>query len=116
MAEKTIGPYVIKDLLGWGNYTAVYAAYHPHVQRHLAIKVVRDDFRHNPTIRGLLKREAMLLGSTQHYAIVPAHDSGEENGRWYYCMRYVKGESLQSRLERETGLPPGEVLKITGDF
>jgi tetratricopeptide (TPR) repeat protein len=61
-------------------------------------------------------REIRLTAELQHPGVVPILDSGalEQDGLRlpWYAMPYLEGESLRSRLNRETELPIDEALRI----
>ncbi|MBA3406239.1 MAG: serine/threonine-protein kinase, partial [Gemmatimonadaceae bacterium] len=48
----------------------------------------------------------------QHPHILPLLDSGEADGLLFYVMPYVAGESLRTRLERETQLAVDDAVRI----
>jgi TolB-like protein len=58
-------------------------------------------------------REIRIATGLTHPNILPAHDSGEVDGSFYYVMPYVDGESLRDRLNRERQLPVQEAIRIT---
>jgi serine/threonine-protein kinase len=59
------------------------------------------------------QREIHLAASLVHPHIVPVFDSGEVIGRLWYVMPYLRGESLQARLQREGRLRVPDALRIT---
>jgi serine/threonine-protein kinase len=80
-------------------------------QRLVALKVV------HPEIAASLgperfQREIRLAAVLQHPHILPLHDSGESDGRLWFTMPYVEGESLRERLNREPQLPLDVALRI----
>src|SRR5688572_13712249 len=56
--------------------------------------------------------EIRVTANLQHPNLLPLFDSGEAEGRLYYVMPYVEGESLRHRLSREKQLPVNEALRI----
>ena len=58
-------------------------------------------------------REIKIATGLTHPNILPAHDSGEVEGSFYYVMPFVDGESLRDRLARERQLPVQEAVRIT---
>jgi hypothetical protein len=57
-------------------------------------------------------REAKLAARLQQANIVPLLSAGEANGRPYYTMAYVRGQSLRSRLTSDDALPLPEATGI----
>src|SRR5512134_2297095 len=60
-------------------------------------------------------REIRLCARLQHPHILAVHDSGDADGRLWFAMPYVEGETLRSRLRRETQLPVDDALRIAGE-
>src|SRR5262249_34997448 len=56
--------------------------------------------------------EVELAARLQHPHILPVFDSGDTDGRLWYAMPYVAGESLRHRLAREVQLPVTEAVRI----
>ncbi len=101
MAEpEAIGRYRIEKELGQGGMSVVYLARDPYMKRRVAIKILP---RHYAAENGFLlrfQREAQVIASLEHPAIVPVHDFGEQDGQPYIVMRFMPGGSLADRLKR----------------
>lgn len=95
--------YEIKQYLGEGGMSAVYAAVDKVIKRDVALKILHRDL----LVRGkgsLLRfqREAQALGNLDHPNIVKIHHfDADENAQPYIVMDIVKGESLARRLSKE---------------
>ncbi len=102
MASQKIGRYEIKSQLGRGGMAMVYLAFDPRFKRDVAIKVLPREFLNDPSFRSRFDREAQIIASLEHAAIVPVYDFGEdeEAGQPYIVMRYMPGGSLAERLNR----------------
>jgi tetratricopeptide (TPR) repeat protein len=61
---------------------------------------------------GRFLREIKIAAKLTHPHIVPLYDSGNADGRLYYVMPHIDGESLRERLMREGQLPVDEALRI----
>ena len=57
-------------------------------------------------------REIKLAARLQHPHILTVLDSGEADGRLWFTMPFVEGESLRDRLRRERQLPVDDALRI----
>ena len=118
MIPKQIGRYQIKSELGQGGLGAVYLAHDPNFGRDVALKVIAPYLLwHQPEQKeGALKRfrrEAQVIGSLEHPAVVPVYDFGEDNGLPFIVMRLMRGGSLRERLDKGKGfLPLDEVVRI----
>lgn len=100
MIPKTIGRYRIKAELGRGGMSTVYLAHDPRFERDVAIKLLPLELLHQPTFRRRFEREAKVVASLDHPAIVPVYDFGEETGQPFLVMRFMTGGSLGERLHQ----------------
>ena len=101
MSPDKVGRYKIKSELGRGGMATVYRAYDPSFDREVAIKVLPREMVHNLVFRARFKRELKLIASLEHPAIVPVYDVGEEeDGRQYFVMRYMGGDSLSDWIKK----------------
>ena len=98
MVRSKIGRYQIRGKLGRGGMGTVYRAFDPNFDREVAVKVLPTQFLHDSTFQARFKREAKIIASLEHPAIVPVYDFGEENGQPFIVMRLMNGGSLADRL------------------
>jgi serine/threonine protein kinase len=98
MPDNQIGRYLIQSELGQGGMASVYLAYDPAFKRQVAIKLLPDQYLENSILRRRFDREAQAIASTEHPAIVPVYDFGEDHNRPFLVMRYMSGGSLNDRL------------------
>lgn len=109
--QSKIGRYDVEAELGRGGMATVYRAYDPGFRREVAIKVLPREFLHDPQFRARFEREAQIIASLEHPAIVPVYDFGEEDGQPYLVMRLMTGGSLAGRLAAGP-LPLAEAARI----
>src|SRR5262245_3131718 len=84
-----------------GGLGEVFVALDEELGREVALKEIKAQHADRPDFRARFVREAEVTGNLEHPGIVPVHGLGSyEDGRPYYAMRFVKGESLQEALER----------------
>ncbi len=100
MGPHTIGRYEIIRELGRGGMAVVYLARDPNMERQVAVKVLPRQFTHDPEFLKRFRREARVIASLEHSAIVPIYDFDEHDGQPYIVMRYMPGGSLAERLEK----------------
>ncbi|HEY1088295.1 MAG TPA: serine/threonine-protein kinase [Archangium sp.] len=91
-------------LLGRGGMGIVYVAEQVSLGRQVALKVLRSDVSHAEGFAERFRREALLLSSVEHPAVVRVIDYGEHAGAQCLVMEYVEGESLEVVLQREAPL------------
>ncbi|MEO5820772.1 MAG: serine/threonine-protein kinase [Vicinamibacteraceae bacterium] len=86
--------YEIRRPLGRGGMGTVYAAYDRRLEREVAIKVSNAPAP-SSDLETRLRQESRVLAHLEHPGIVPVHDAGAlDDGRWFYVMKYVRGETL----------------------
>lgn len=101
MALEQIGRYKIIKELGKGGMSTVYLASDPQFDRQVAIKVLPPYFLHDEQFPARFAREAKIIASLDHPAIVPVYDFGEDQGLLYLVMRLMTGGSLADRMQTE---------------
>jgi len=111
-----LGGYEIKRLLGSGGMGFVFHAHDVHLQRAVALKVMRPETARDKGSRERFLREARAAAALKHDHIVTIYQVGQENDTPFLAMEFLEGESLESRLEREGKLPIPEVLRITREI
>jgi tRNA A-37 threonylcarbamoyl transferase component Bud32/HAMP domain-containing protein len=111
-AMKLVGRYELKERIGEGAMAEVWRAHDPGIDRTLAIKILKAEFRRNPEYAQRFLREAKAAGALAHPSIVTIYDVGEVDGYPYIAMELLDGESLDVALAREGKLPDERVLAI----
>lgn len=105
------GNYRVERELGRGGMARVYLARDVRHDRDVAIKVVRAELA--TTIgSGRFLSEIRTTAHLQHPHILPLFDSGSADGRLYYVMPYVAGETLRARIARDGALPLGDAIRL----
>lgn len=97
---ETVGPYVLLEQLGQGGMATVFKAYHPALDRHVAIKALHPAFTQESNFLARFRREAQVVARLEHPNIVPIYDFAEHEGRPYLVMKFIEGETLKARLKR----------------
>jgi hypothetical protein len=106
------GRYEILAELGKGGMGIVYKARDRQLGREVALKVVRPDVAAKPSTSERFLREARALAAVRHDHVVEIYDYGERDGMRFVTMPLLAGETLETRLERRSPLPPAEVVRI----
>jgi eukaryotic-like serine/threonine-protein kinase len=106
--------YDIQRELGRGGMAAVYLARDRKLDRLVAVKVLRPELAETLGADRFL-REIQIAAKLSHPHILQLHDSGEADGRLFYVMPYVEGESLRQRLEREPRLHIEEAVRLAAE-
>ncbi|HYV47179.1 MAG TPA: serine/threonine-protein kinase [Myxococcaceae bacterium] len=93
------GRFRVVRLLSEGGMGEVYLAEQVSLGRKVALKVLRADLSQQHQASERFRREAHLLSSVEHPAIVRVIDFGESDGRPCLVMELAEGETLQEALE-----------------
>ena len=122
------GAFVLEELLGAGGFGLTYRARETGLSREVAVKeffpfgstrqngqvvppmgVSQDDWRRE---LAAFREEALTLARFSHPAIVRAYAVWAENGTAYFAMEFLRGQSLQKKLDPGYPLPIGEAVQI----
>src|SRR5690349_15118238 len=85
---QTIGRFVVLDELGTGGMGVVYAAYDPHLDRKVALKVLRAQAMESDEARARLLREAQAMARIDHPNVLRIHEAGTFEDRIYIAMEF----------------------------
>jgi serine/threonine protein kinase len=97
---ENVGPYRLIEKLGKGGMATVFKAYHPSLDRYVAIKALHPAFMEHPGFLDRFEREAKVVAKLEHPNIVPIYDFSEHEDRPYLVLKYVQGDTLKARLEK----------------
>jgi serine/threonine protein kinase len=87
-----------------GGLGEVFVALDVELNREVALKRMKDRHADHPAIRRRFLVEAEITGGLEHPGIVPVYGLGADaDGRPYYAMRFIKGESLKEAIQRFHG-------------
>jgi serine/threonine protein kinase len=116
---QTLGKYRILDALGRGGMAQVYRAYHPQLDRYVAVKVLRSDLVEEKEFLARFSREARAVAALRHPNIVQVYDFDMQDGYYYMVMELLEGNTLKAYLNAfRTGggrMPAGEMMRILSD-
>ncbi len=84
-----------------GGLGAVFVALDAELHREVALKQILEQHADDPVSRSRFLLEAEITGGLEHPGIVPVYGLGTyDDGRPYYAMRFVRGDSLKEAIER----------------
>ncbi len=101
---SSLGPYRVMERIGRGGMATVYRAYHPALDRHVAIKVLPEFFADEPGYRERFQQEARSVARLKHPNILEVYDFGYEDGTAYLVLELVDGGTLADRVGRPMDL------------
>src|SRR5438874_6947649 len=107
--SEIIGPiagrYDLGTRIARGGMGIVYRAQDRHLNRTVAIKIIRSRFLERPDLLRRFLAEARINGRLQHPGIVPVYEVGSlPDARPFIAMKLIEGHTL-SRLLRERASP-----------
>lgn len=106
------GAYEIAGVIGVGGMGIVLKGFDQALNRYAAIKVLAPHYASNGAARKRFAREARAAAAVVHDNVVAIHGVDESSRLPYLVMPYIRGESLQKRLDRVGPLAVDEVLRI----
>ena len=104
-----LGNYEISGVVGAGGMGVVLKAFDPSLDRVVAIKVLALHLANNGTARKRFSREAKAAAAVLHPNVVSIHSVSSDAALPYLVMAYIRGGSLQKRLDREGPLSTVEI-------
>lgn len=107
-----LGTYEVSGIVGQGGMGIVLKAFDRTQSRFIAVKVPAPGFWDDQQARERFAREARAAASIVHDNVVEIHGVAEFNGIPYFTMPYLRGASLQKRIDRQGPLSPEEILRI----
>jgi serine/threonine protein kinase len=116
---QTLGKYRVLDALGRGGMAQVYRGYHPQLDRHVAIKVLRTDLIEQEEFLERFRREAHAVSGLRHANIVQVFDFDVQDDFYYMVMELLEGDTLRARLNeyrlKKQRMPLNEIAHILTD-
>ena len=109
---QEVGNFRIERALGSGAMADVFLATQLSMDRPVALKVAPPNTEDDAEVRQLFSNEVRMTAKFEHPSIVPAYESGEEDGLVYLAMRYIRGKDLAHHLHKLGTFPETDVLTI----
>ncbi len=108
-----VGEYSIVGRVGEGGMGVVYEGVHPVIGKRVAIKVLKAEMSRRPDVVERFVAEAASVNQICHQNIVDVFAFGQlPDGRHYFVMEFLVGESLFDLLERRGRLQLARALPI----
>jgi serine/threonine protein kinase len=99
MIGRTLGHYRLVERIGAGGMAEVYRAEDAHLDRDVAIKVLRAGTLANESARKRFRKEAIALSKLNHPNIQIVHDFNTQEGIDFLAVELVPGFTLSEKLE-----------------
>ena len=92
-----IGKYELQEFLG-GGMSHVYRAQDTVLGRTVAVKILTEQGAVDAEAKARFLQEARLASSIVHENIISVYDFGEEQGKPFIVMEFLRGETLREAL------------------
>jgi serine/threonine protein kinase len=107
-----LGGYEVSGVVGSGGMGIVLKALDRPLDRSVAIKVLAPRLASSGAARLRFAREAKAAATVLHPNVIVIHSVSNEGAMPFLVMPYLRGESLQRRLDRQGPLPTEDILRI----
>lgn len=104
--------YEILNKINAGGMSIVYKGRDQKLNRNVAIKVLKSEYREDKNFVRKFREEAQAAACLAHPNIVNVYDVGEEMGIHYIVMELVEGITLKNYIERKGKLTIKEATSI----
>ena len=104
--------YEILGRIGSGGMSMVYKGRDQKLNRNVAVKVLKSEYREDKNFVRKFREEAQAAACLAHPNIVNVYDVGEEQGVHYIVMELVEGITLKNYIERKGKLTIKEATSI----
>jgi tetratricopeptide (TPR) repeat protein len=112
---KAWGHLELLERIGGGTFGEVYRAWDTRLDREVAVKLMPAENPADPQVASII-REGRLLAKVRHPGVVTIFDAqqiGDSVGLW---MEFVRGRTLEQRLEENGVCDPDEAVEIGIDL
>ena len=105
--------YEILGRVGSGGMADVYKGKDHKLNRFVAIKVLKSDYRTDEVFIRKFLSEAQAAAGLMHPNVVNVYDVGQDRGLYYMVMELVEGITLKDYIEKKGKLSPKETVSIS---
>lgn len=98
LSGRKLGKYQIGERLGRGSMAEVYKAFHPYLERYVAIKTLHHFLSEGENFLARFEREAKAIAALDHPNIIQIYDMDTEDKLYYMVMEYIEGDTLKNYL------------------
>lgn len=112
LTGTTLENYEIYEEIGHGGMGTVYRAKQISMDRIVALKVLNEALAEDEKFVNKFLQEARAAGKLNHLNMITVHHVGAADGRYFFAMEYVDGETVQEQLNRGEIIPAADAVRI----
>lgn len=112
MAELLGNRYLLVQPLGEGGMANVFLAVDSLLNREVAVKILRGDLSGDAIALLRFQREANAASALSHPNIVEIYDVGEDQGKHFIVMEYVRGRTLKQLIQQRGAMDKNEAVSV----
>ena len=105
--------YEILGRVGSGGMADVYKGKDHKLNRYVAIKVLKSDYRSDQVFIQKFLSEAQAAAGLMHPNVVNVYDVGQDRGLYYMVMELVEGITLKDYIQKKGKLSAKETISIS---
>ncbi len=104
--------YSILSKIGTGGMADVYKGKDTMLNRYVAVKVLKKEYKENEAFVKKFHSEAQAAAGLMNPNIVNVYDVGTDRGLHYMVMELVEGITLKEYIEKKGRIAPRELISI----
>jgi len=105
--------YEILEKIGSGGMAEVFKGKDHKLNRFVAIKVLKSDYRSDEVFIKKFLSEAQAAAGLMHPNVVNVYDVGQDRGLYYMVMELVEGITLKDYIEKKGKISAKETVSIS---
>jgi len=111
-ADRTVGKYVITEIIGQGGWSMIYKGIHGKLHLPVAIKMLKHNMAMDIGFLEKFRNEAKIIARLNHMNIIKVFDIEELYRTVFIIMEYLEGTPLDDLLDRMPKLSLPGILDI----
>jgi hypothetical protein len=110
--RRSFDHFELQEVLGGGGMGTVYRALDRNLNRIVALKLLRQEYSHDPEFLAKFQAEAAITASINHPNVVRVYSTGEDHGLIYLAMELVDKGSLDDLMNLQGRVAEAQVLTV----
>ncbi len=113
IGKKLEGRYELLELIGFGGMAIVFKAYDIAEDKHVAIKILKDEYLSNDDFKRRFRNESKAIAVLSHPSIVKVFDVNFSDNIQYIVMEYIDGITLKEYIGQQGTVKWKEAVHFT---